>query len=118
MFFPFLGRFQTDKRGYLILISFGDAPRRVSSLQTGQEKGSGAVSVLISAFSAPMSTNINCKKPWHPSRYETQEKIKRFKEAERRRKTITREERIRILTAENEEDIEYLSISTPDDYRF
>ena len=48
-----------------------------------------------------MPANINSKKTWHPSRYETQEKIKRFR-------VISREERMRILMQENEEDVEYL----------
>lgn len=58
-----------------------------------------------------MSTNINSKKTWHPSRHETQEKVKRFRAASEAGRILSREERMRVLLQEDEENIEYLDCS-------
>ncbi|KAI5149618.1 hypothetical protein ENBRE01_1400 [Enteropsectra breve] len=54
-----------------------------------------------------MAKNINCKKVWHPSRHEVQNKIKRYKMDLEESRKITPEERTRILTAEDSDDVEY-----------
>lgn len=37
-----------------------------------------------SPFYTEMATNINCKKKWHPSRHETQTRVKEAEEVEKR----------------------------------
>lgn len=39
----------------------------------------------------PMAKNINCKKSWHPTRFETQSKIKEYKMKENMRKSKAQE---------------------------